>query len=470
MFKTKTKIFAVVTLIILLVGSTTAAADNGGSFYGGQEETETEINGELNPQFRIFSDDGEINENLSGNLDITYPGQTHEFKFLLGFQPGAVEEIEFNELYYQYYGEKYNFLIGKNRTIWGKGDQVHVVDNLNGEDMSDFINPDYKERQIGEEMIKIDRYFRGGNANLEFVYTPDFTPNRLAEDPDSPLGNWVLNPFSAQMTLSDLERNTGYSTVEIIKQVKEATADEDNQFALRFTDSRGGTDYGFSYYHGYLREPAYDKKELQKIKNNLEAGILNKSNFNSSLEAADLHYDEVDVFGFELARVIADINSRFEMAYYRTDDTDGNDPTVRNNKIAWVIGGDRDLPISNLNLNLQFTGEKILDNDQIENNVITTKNGPKNIDVQYNKDGDYTTNRAILQLEDSYQNKKIIPELVWVYNLNDNDYTLEASVDYELKQDLILTISHKIFSGDEDTTFGQFEDNDYSSVALNYSF
>ncbi|MFW6294366.1 MAG: hypothetical protein ACOC1M_01460, partial [Halanaerobium sp.] len=113
-------------------------------------------------------------------------------------------------------------------------------------------------------------------------------------------------------------------------------------------------------------------------------------------------------------------------------------------------------------LNLQFTGEKILDDDQIEDTGQP--------DLEYDPDGDYTTNRAILRLEDSYQNEKIIPELTWIYNLNNNDYSLEAAVDYELKQDLILTISHKIFKGDSDTDFGQFEDNDYSSFAINYSF
>ena len=445
----------VLLVLILFCLTISAAAFDGGGFYESEaEEQSLEVNGEIEPEFRIFSDSGDIEENLKGELDFVYPGNKHEFNVLMDYQVGAVEEIEFNEVNYKYYGEQYNFTVGKNVVIWGKGDKVHVLDNINAEDMSDFINPDYKERQIGEEMIKVDRYFRGGSANLEFIYTPDFTPNRFAEDPESPLGNWIINPFAADMSLAQIERDTGYSTTEIINQVKDAAADEDNQFGLRFTDSRGGTDYGLSYYHGYLRKPSYD---LTKI-----GSPTSKNEFNKMLEAADLKYDEVDVFGFEMARVIADINSRLELAYYRTDDTEGSKPAVRNNKIAWVIGGDRDLPISNLNLNLQFTGEKILDDSEIENN--------SQVDIQYNPAGDYTTNRAILRLEDSYQNEKIIPELTWIYNLNDNDYSLEAAVDYELKQDLVLTISHKIFKGDQDTTFGQFEDNDYSSFALNYSF
>lgn len=446
--------------LLILLASPAAAFEGG--FYSSEAEDETvEINGEIEPGFRLFSDDGDLEENLKGQLKFVYPGLENEFKVLIDYQVGAVEEIDFNEVYYKYHGDKYNFTVGKDIVIWGKGDKVHVVDNINAEDMSDFINPEYKERQIGEEMIKIDRYFRNGSANLEFIYTPDFTPNRLAEDPDSPLGNWVINPFAGQssaFSLRNIAAITNQREKDVIKQVKDSIADEDNQFGLRFTDSRGAIDYGFSYYRGYLREPSYDKSKLyNKSKPKKPA---NRSEFNQILNEADLHYDEVDVFGFELAKVIADINSRFELAYYRTDDSSGNDPTVRNNKIAWVVGGDRDLPISSLNLNLQFTGEKILDDDEIKNHL----------DVDYDEDGDYTTHRAILKLEDSYQNEKIIPELTWIYNLKDNDYSLEAAVDYELKQDLVFSISHKIFRGDRGTTFGQFEDNDFSSFSVKYNF
>jgi hypothetical protein len=459
----KRKIFKsiVYLILILLYLAIPAVAFDGGGFYAGGAEDETvEITGEIEPQFRLFSDDGDLEENLKGNLEFVYPGLEHEFKVLIDYQVGAVEEIDFNEVYYKYYGEQYNFTVGKNIVIWGKGDKVHVLDNVNAEDMSDFINPDYKDRQIGEEMIKIDRFFRGGSANLEFIYTPDFTPNRFANDPGSPLGNWVINPFADQFTLKSIAAKTGKTETQVFEDIEDSIQDEDNQFGLRFTDSRGGNDYGLSYYHGYLRTPSYDFKEFKKEEQ--KSG----STFASSLKAADLHYDEVDVFGFELARVISDINSRFELAYFRTDDTDGNDPTVRNNKIAWVIGGDRDLPISNLNLNLQFTGEKILDDSKIEKNIRASKY----IDVEYNSDGDYTTNRAVLRLKNSYQNEKIIPELTWIYNLNNNDYSLEAAVDYELKQDLVFTIAHKIFSGDQDTDFGQFEDNDFSSFSLKYNF
>jgi len=461
MLKNKNSILITAAVFTIILAVTAPLnAFNGDSFYGEEEEISTEVSGELFPEYRLLSDNGDLEENMMGEMKFTYPGSTHEFKFLLDFQVGAAEEIDFDEAYYRYYGDKYHFLIGKHRTIWGTGDKVHVVDNLNPEDMSDFINREYKDRQIGEEMLKIDRYFRGGNASLEFVYTPEFSGHRLADDPDSSLGNWVINPFAGKFELSNLAAISPYSQKEIINKFEDSIDDEENQFGLRFTDSRQGVDYGFSYYKGYLREPSYNPQTLNQS--------LEKIDFNSNISAAEfsevlndayLHYDEVDIFGFELAKVIGDVNSRFELAYCRTDDTSGDNPAVKNNRIAWVVGGDRDLPISNLNLNIQFTGTKILDDEEIKENHI-----------DYSEDGDYTSHRAIVKLEDSYSNEKIIPELTWIYNLSDNDYSLEAAVDYEMQQDLHLELSHKIFHGDNESIFGQFEDNDYTSVGLRYSF
>jgi len=460
--KKKHIISLVIAMLFILSLSVGAQDFGGGSFYGGSEETKTSVSGSIFPEFRVFSD-GDIEENLRGELDINYPGTSHEFKILMNYQVGAADQIEFSEVYYKYFADNYHLLVGKNRTIWGTGDQVHVVDNLNGEDLSDFINPDYLDRQIGEEMIKIDRYFRDGKADLQFVYTPDFTPDRFADDPKSPLGNWIINPFASYFRLDNIAASSGLSQTEIINKVEDSFKDEEQQFGLRFTDSRSGIDYGLSYYRGYLREPSYDRRVLVSESGEPKdlPAVNNAAAVDSLLEELNLHYDEVDILGFEMATVLGTINSRFELAYFRTDDTDGTDPLTRNNKIGWVIGGDRDLPISNLNLNIQFTGETVLDTDNIKSN-------PQ--DLQYNSDGDYTTNRAIVSLEDSYQNEKIIPQLTWVYNLNDNDYTLEAEVDYELQQDLILKFSHKIFEGDKNTTFGQFEENDFTSMALEYSF
>ncbi|AZO95892.1 DUF1302 family protein [Halocella sp. SP3-1] len=450
--------FSITALLILFFSLSIMAFESDSFFTEEEQGPEFSYSGELFPEYRLFSDD-DNQGNIDLDLELAYQTDNYDLKALIDYTTGARKEFDLAEAFVQYYAGEYQILLGKKRLVWGKGDKVHVVDQINAEDMSDFVNPDYLDRQLGEEMLKIDRYFRDGQALLEFVYTPEFTAHRLADDSDSELGNWVINPF-ASVSLEDISSLTGYSQSRIIHKVEDAFPDYNNQLALRFTDSRQGIDYGFTYYHGYLRDPSYDKAVLLSAVGN--SAQLDSDKFEELLTAADLHYDEVDMLGAELATVWRTINTRFELAYFRTDDISGNDPVVRNNKIAWVIGGDRDLPISNLNLNVQFTGQKILDSAEIKDSGIS--------DLEYNDDGDYTTNRLIVKLEDSYQNETVVPELTWIYNLEDEDYSLESKLDYKLQDDLHLELAHKIFSGDAGTTFGQFKDNDFTSLGLRYSF
>lgn len=433
------------------------------SFFKEDTGPEYSISGEFEPEFRIFKDDD--NTGIpSLEIRFDYEMDKGDFSTLVDYNKLGKDNIDLRELYYHISLNKYEFTIGKKRLVWGKGDKIHVVDNINGQDYTDFLNQDYLDRQLGEEMVKLDRYFNGGNDVLELVYTPGFSDHEYATNIDGSLGNWTINPQwlitnpRAKTVFNSME--TKYSTTQMIDSLQDNLPDYDNnhQFALRYTKTQRGFDYGFSYYRGYLRKPSYD---LSVLNNPNLKQILKNSTLDTVTDSLDPHYDNVDVLGGELASVIKGINTRAEIAYYRTDDTEGDNPEVRNNKIAWILGGDKDLPISNLNLNLQVMSEKILDDDKIEENPY---------DLQYRSDGDYLTNRIILKLSDSFKNEKIQPELSWIYNYEDKDYSLKGSIDYKLKDNLHLETTYKIFKGDSDTLFGQFAENDYTSVKIRYSF
>ena len=67
------------------------------------------------------------------------------------------------------------------KEVWGKGDKVHVLDNFNANDFSDFIFPDYIDRRLGEVMFKATANLSWDyNLKLEGIYTPWMTPDRFA--------------------------------------------------------------------------------------------------------------------------------------------------------------------------------------------------------------------------------------------------------------------------------------------------
>src|SRR5574344_1730216 len=75
-----------------------------------------------------------------------------------------------------------NFLLeaGKMKLVWGKGDKLHVLDNFNADDYTDFIIPDYIDRRISTPMIHTAYSFNDGNIKLEAVYAPVMATDRFA--------------------------------------------------------------------------------------------------------------------------------------------------------------------------------------------------------------------------------------------------------------------------------------------------
>ncbi|TDX51948.1 hypothetical protein [Orenia marismortui] len=422
---------------------------NDSSFTSSFEESSSALSfeGELESKIRSFLEDSEIESNTILDLDLIYEKGNSEMKASINFDE---DDIELEEGFIRLYYDNYDLEIGKMKVVWGKGDKLHVVDNLNGEDLTDFINPEYLERQIGQEMAKLNYYI--GTAKLEAVYTPEFTPNKLAAE-----GNWVTSEVNQIKNLkSSFIDHFGLAPAARLEDEimnSKSTKFEDGQFALRYTNSKDGYDYGFSFYQGKIKNPSMDQRSLVKLK---QGGYDNSQIFLNDL---DLHYDDVTVFGAEFSSVLAGINSRAEFAYYLTEDTSGDDPLVHNNKLAWIIGGDRDLPLHNMNLNLQIKSELILDKENVED---------KEYDVDYADD--YFTNMLVLKVSDKFKNETVLPELSLIYNLESADYILDNEVELKLKDDTSIKFNYKLFGGDDNETFGQFKNNDYLSVTANYQF
>ena len=391
------------------------------------------------------------------DLDLNYKKANSEVKATLNFVEGAKDEVDIEEAFIRLYYDNYDLVVGKKKEVWGNGDKLHVVDNLNGENLTDFINQDYLDRQIGEEMIKMNYYL--GTGTLEAVYSPNFTPDHLATS-----GQWVTNKMQ---NINNLVKNKFDAvTAAQIKETLQSNPQqeiEDGQLGLRYTNSQAGYDYGFSFYQGHLKRPSMSQTALGK----LEQGAYSNDS-QTFLRDLNLHYDEVSIFGAEVSSVLAGINSRAEVAYYLTDDTAGDDADVHNNKVAWLIGGDRDLPLHNLNVNLQVKSEYVLEKDEIKDNTMPPSG--KNIDIDYNKNGDYFTNMVVLKVSDQFKNETITPQVSLVYNVENEDYMLDNELELKLKDDTRLLFHYKLFEGANDTNFGQFDENDYLSAVFEYDF
>lgn len=381
---------------------------------------------------------------------------------------------------------------GKMKVVWGKGDKLHVIDNFNADDYTDFIIPDYIDRRISTPMLKLGGDFGVNNLHAEVIYSPLLPVDRfskngiwtpaayttLSKTTEAAATTAVKNAFTAYnqaliavsqaptnaAALAQLEAaGTAYMTA--LTNANALSAEPDSiypelntlkygQFGARVTASAGPVDFGISYYNGYYKQPSFNASRL--------ASYVTKE-LSGTAEEGDkfLSYDKKQTFGLEAATTIWHFNLRAEAAYNLTEDTAGTDPWVHNNSISWLGGFDIDLPFCNMNVNIQETGSYILSNAECDKNPL---------DVDYCKTG-YSSNKIVANVSASFVNDRLVPEVTLIYGIERGDVVVMPKLSYSISDGLTLSASGMyIWCKDSDSEFYAWKDNSFINFAAVYRF
>ena len=487
----------------------------------------------------------EMDAGAYANLELNYAGDYTDANLKLKLDSTTLTEHPedvIDEVYANgsFKEGKFQLKAGKMKEVWGKGDKVHVLDNFNANDYSDFIFPDYIDRRIGEVMFKATANLSWDyNLKLEGIFTPWMTADRFASDgflkpaAQKNLENVVKGVLAEQAAATYASGNAS-AIAKGVMELSDFSTDklyEDNtkslkyaQGGLRLTGTLEGIDWGASYYYGHYKQPSanlenyavYSKKAaikqgaFAKYKAGVAAklrasplgaaftgmsddqvyqyafanqatlgsqifnedtvngaidGELSKNGYTLANALPALAYDQVQTFGIEAAFVLWKLNTRWEAAYNLTEDVAGDNPWIKNNSVAWVAGFDIDLPIHNLNLNVQETGSYILKNNKIEGNTIKVgelMGTPIEIpietaDVNYNSDGKYISNKLIVLLSDKWLNEKLITEVQGIYCIETKDYMVAPKIEYNVSEGLTFALRGVyLYSDNENGEFYNF--------------
>lgn len=434
-----------------LIPFSSLSADDDSGFTSFMEDSGSETQlvisgtGSLKERYMINYDSPESTDVINipeVNLNIEYTGNGSDFFCTLEaggmYDFSSPEDIKrfldniVDEIYTRVYFPAFDLEAGLMKIVWGKGDEIFTFDNINSSDYSDFMNTSYVERKAAEPMIKINIPF-GEQGLAELLYTPCFTPDTIPVS-----GDWVQHEYE-----------------ELLSAIKDALTPEDTktlshfQGGIRLTDSLGGIDFGAAYEYTYLREPVISPADIVKFTIAPATQI-------------PVTYDRVHIFGIEGAAVLAGFNLRAEGAYYLTEDTAGDDPDIHNCKVQYLAGFDRDIPVHNININIQVRGELKLNSDNIDSNGA--------MDLEYSDDSIYFTNIAAGELRDNFLNEKLVLKVNGAYSAGGKDYMISPGIEYSPKDNVLLKLSGTFYDGDSDTLFGQFSDNDMIQASVEYSF
>lgn len=487
----------------------------------------------------------EMDAGAYANLELNYEGDYTGANLKLKLDSSTLTENHediIDELYANgsFKEGKFQLKAGKMKEVWGKGDKVHVLDNFNANDYSDFIFPDYIDRRIGEVMFKATANLSWDyNLKLEGIFTPWMTADRFAGEDSflypaaqKTLTNKVAGivkhnaAIDLDKTLNSTNSSKYGELVDGLQTMSSFSANElypddlktlkYGQAGARLTGTLGGIDWGASYYYGHYKQPsanlgayinsykagltkaftnamtsentkvqakiaekygseiqqtataiaptligqtvpfngnnvevttlnvtqiataAATQKVLEKHQNDADFSALVQSMYedehlfevDAKYELPSLNYDQLQVFGLEAAFVLWKLNTRWEFAYNLTEDIAGDDPWVKNNSLAWVAGFDIDIPIHNLNLNVQETGTFILKNNKIKDGAFAQ------YDVDYNSDDKYTKNKLIVLLSDKWLNEKLTTEVQGIYCIEDKGYMVAPKIEYNVSEGL----------------------------------
>lgn len=516
----RTKILALLATAAFFSSFATAQdmdfGDDFGSDFGGDfgdsassssfAATALSVNGEAQVNFRAYVDDEgtsglPIDEwntwvDPKGKLGLNYSNDSvsADVKFALSkdiitdYKADIIDELTLEA----YLG---NFVIqaGKMKVVWGKGDKLHVIDNFNANDYKDFLIPDYIDRRISEPMVRV-LYNAPNDAGpftsnrFEFVWTPFITADRYAAS-----GRWVptqvkelennltrIATTSISNTVKELENtrlliinNPSQENQEklnqlnarYLSQLSNSSSLADNlypdlyqlkymQAGARFTTTTGSWDWGLSYYFGRDKRASFDYKKMETtyVQKYLEGTAEEDDKF--------IDYDFLQVFGIEAAKTFGAYNFRAEAAYNLTKDVAGDDPKVHNNSLAWVFGFDRDLPVSELNFNLQTQGKFILNHDEIKDSGDT-------------ESGTYKTdNKLVLNISDNLAHGKLKPEVSAIYGFEHFDLIIMPKVTWYVSDGLEFSASGMYMQSfiESRSEFGSWHNNSFVQIAAKYTF
>ena len=117
-----------------------------------------------------------VNLGYSGKVDAEVTFNVNE-STISDYPEDIIDEL----LLRSYFGDNFILEVGKMKTVWGKGDKLHVFDNFNADNYTDFIIPDYNDRRIATPMVRASYAFPfSSNLNVEAVYTPFLPVDRFS--------------------------------------------------------------------------------------------------------------------------------------------------------------------------------------------------------------------------------------------------------------------------------------------------
>ncbi len=429
------KFICTITLVLFLPLLSLSAQDAFGDIFGESEIDESgsssvsniEVTGELSTDLVYFFDASEA----ADNEVLAMPEAEVNFKVPEGDMEGIISlnispqewgpDIIYtdivNELYMRSFFSFGYLEAGLMKVEWGSADGIHVLDPLSFWDLSDGFSQDIINLKKAGEMVKMNFYIKDSGL-LEIAYKPFFSPHAMAQS-----GRW----------------STG---MEAIPR-PDTTTLEYSQAALRLSGTLGRFDIGTQYYYGYLPDPAI-KSYMGPI-------------------PTYLAYDRAHLFGLEGGFALGFLTFWMEAGYWLTEDIDGDDPAVYNNRIVYLPGMDFTVPGIKLYVNVQLVGDYTLNTDNLL---------PYDVDESTGYGSPSHNNMLLIAGELPFNKDKIKIRISGMWSIEEEGYIILPELVWDINDNFNLSVYGKIIEGTDGNPgmMDSWKENDNLAMKVTYTF
>lgn len=367
--------------------------------------------------------------------------------------------------------------VGNQTMSWGSMNIFAPIDVVNAKNLS-YPLTDPQAAKLPSPTVKVNYFGDGFDAEVFVipVYRKMLTPKSLWPAPmpelgDPPAGGfWVFDPSDvANLDLGGAD--SALADLFVQEHVPEFSL-ANTQFGARIgipVNVLDGADLNVSYYRGFRHEPhvsfspvqltgsvadivigIIDELPLTEAEKQQLLALLNDPELQQSLylPLPELHYTPINAFGVDFSAVTGSWVLRGEAAFELSEDSDGSNPALGNNRFSVAFGAETMLPG-----NAVVFGEVLYSHlfpDKGQDNAVQS--------VQTGFGGNYEiTNRLTVQG-------------AWLHEWTSGGGVLQPSVTYQIADGLNAHANLAVFYGPAHTQYGAWSKQSHINVGLTYSF
>jgi len=362
------------------------------------------------------------NFNFKLTTDFLYDNVLHRNKIDLENGKGWIDLREANFTYTPF--DFMDIKAGRQILTWGTGDLIFINDLFPKDWKSFFIGRDDEYLKAPSDAIKVS--FFTPSVNVDVVYTPKFDSDRYIEGEKISYWNPLLGTRAGKNNILKTEKPSGLFS--------------DSEVAMRIYKNIQGYELALYGYKGFWKSP-----------NGINP-ITGKFTF-----------PELNVYGFSVRGHVLRGIGNFEFGYYDSkDDSDGDNPFVRNSELRFLAGYEQDLPqiAKDFTIGVQYYIEHMLDYGDYKKTLFPGTPAK-------DKDRQVITLRVTKLL----MNQNLTLSLFSYYSPSEVDAYLRPKVNYKVNDYWVVEVGGNIFLGKNSYTFfGQFEKNNNIYISFRRSF